>query len=144
MRMSLLTLKRGARISLFNINRTGNSEMTDYVTAYNNPGSMYHREAVRLADSLRTDATIRFGIIRWNSNDSVVPADCAALAVHIGLMVNTAACDEARSLDQQAFFASYRKARANGPSAEERMEARAAMGAGVEMVDIITGHKWRT
>jgi hypothetical protein len=32
----------------------------------------------------------------------------------------------------------------NGPSDEERYEARAAMGEGVEMVNVITGHKWRT
>jgi len=31
-----------------------------------------------------------------------------------------------------------------GPSDEERAEARAAMGEGVEMVNVITGHKWRT
>lgn len=31
-----------------------------------------------------------------------------------------------------------------GPSDEERFEARAAFGPGEEIVNVITGHKWRT
>lgn len=31
-----------------------------------------------------------------------------------------------------------------GPSDEERFEARAAFGPGVELVNVLTGHKWRT
>jgi hypothetical protein len=40
-------------------------------------------------------------------------------------------------------FAAYRAAY-RGPSAEQRAEARAAHGAGVVLVDVISGHRWTT
>lgn len=119
--------------------------MTDYVTALAQPGA-YHGEATRLAATLRdrAHATIEAGVIRWNSNGRVPPADVVALAAHIGLAIDTAACTAARDTETAQFLAKYRKARAGGPTAEERGEARAAFGPGVDLVDVITGHKWRT
>jgi hypothetical protein len=119
--------------------------MTDYISALGQPGP-YHGEATRLAATLRdpAHATIVAGVIRWNSNDRVPPEDVVALAAHIGLEIDTAACTAARDTETRQFLAEYRKARAGGPTAEERGEARAAFGPGVNLVDVITGHKWRT
>jgi hypothetical protein len=61
------------------------------------------------------------------------------------------ACVDATATAREAHTAwslnIYRKAQAQRTPeqiAEERFEARAAMGAGVEMVNIITGEKWTT
>ena len=117
--------------------------MTDYIKSYKNPTDIYHREAIRLTERLSTDMTIMDGIPRWNSNNHVIPSDCAELAAYIGLPVDLVASDKARDADTKAFLAAYR-ANYTGPSDEERFEARAAHGAGVELVDMITGHKWTT
>jgi hypothetical protein len=113
--------------------------MTDYVTAYKNPTSMYHREAIRLAASLTTEATIVGGVIRWNSNNRVVPQDCAILAAHIGLPVCVATCDDERAADLRAFLKTYDPT----PTAEDMAEMRAAFGAGTTVVNVLTGRRTR-
>lgn len=124
--------------------------MTDYVAAYMNSMSHYNGEAIRLAASIRNDATITDGVIRWNSNGRVPPMDVVAFAAHlntIGSLHQTVSVDAsaaARDAETSAFLAEYRAARANGPTAEERFEARAAFGPGVDLVDVVTGRKWRT
>ena len=54
---------------------------------------------------------------------------------------------EARDVHTQKFLEEYRIAQANRTAeeiAEERFEARAAMGPGVEMVNIVTGERYTT
>ena len=54
---------------------------------------------------------------------------------------------EARDRHTQQFLAEYRQAMANRTAeqiAEERAEARAAMGPGVEMVNVVTGERYTT
>ena len=54
---------------------------------------------------------------------------------------------EARDRHTQQFLAEYRLAMANRTAeqiAEERAEARAAMGPGVEMVNVVTGERYTT
>ena len=54
---------------------------------------------------------------------------------------------EARDRHTQQFLAEYREAMANRTAeqiAEERAEARAAMGPGVEMVNVVTGERYTT
>lgn len=125
--------------------------MTNYVTALRNPADAYHREAVALATKLSTEATISdTGVIRWNSNNRVVPAEIVELAIHLSfesyerVPVRRDACNAARDAETADFLAAYRKARASGPSTEERMEARAAFGPGQDLVDVVTGYRWRT
>lgn len=118
--------------------------MTDYVGGYAVAGAMYHQEAHRLADKLRTDATITDGVIRWNSNQQVPPSDCVALAAHIGLPVDVvAACTAARDIETETFLADYRK-RPQQPSVEEIAGMRAAFGPGQRVVNIVTGRVTRT
>jgi hypothetical protein len=116
--------------------------MTNYVKALTE-GGVYQAEAARTAEKLRTAATISDGIIRWNSNNAVPPAECVALAAHIGLPVNVTRCTETRDRETTSFLADYRK-RPRRDSLEARFERRAAFGKGHAVVDIISGHHYRT
>lgn len=120
--------------------------MTDYVRAYRNSNDVYHREAVRLATNFPIDATIDHdGVIRWNSNGHVPPADCVDLAIHIGLPVSLAASTAARDKETAEFLAEYRKANTGRKlSAEERYEVRAAYGPGVKVRNVITGDTYES
>lgn len=111
--------------------------------------SPYHREASRLALELAdpAHAYIVDGVIRWRSNNSVPPADCVALALHIGQPVDVAACDRARDTETRAFILAYRKRQAERTPeqvAEQRAEARVAMGPGCDMVNLFTGETFKT
>lgn len=124
--------------------------MTDYVRAYDNPTNVYHREARKMADDLRTETRltkrgINAGVLRWKSNDSVVPEDCAKLAYALGIRVSLPACDRVRDQELVRFLSAYRRSRAGkSPSAEERSEARAAFGANANVVNIFTGREFTT
>jgi len=117
--------------------------MTDYVEAYQGKGSHWAvGDAVRLAEKLRTEATVTDGVIRWNSNERVPPEDCVALAVHIGLPVDLDATNEARTKETSDFLADYRrreKTRVRSP--EELAEMRAEFGRGAAVVNVLTGRK---
>lgn len=115
-----------------------------YTDAYDGKGhSLQITEAQRVAQELRTEATISQGVIRWNSNNQVPPADCVALAAHIGLPVDVVASTAARDADTSAFLAAYRKRQPRRASAEERAEMRAAFGRGTKVVNVITGRVTR-
>jgi hypothetical protein len=118
--------------------------MTDYISGYEGNGH-YQREARDVADRLRSEATITEGVIRWNSNGTVPPIECVALAAHIGLPVDATACDRVRDAETTAFLAEYRKnQRGRKPSAEERFGLRAAHGRGARVVNVLTGRTTRT
>lgn len=120
--------------------------MTDYITALESGTGPYYREAAALFANLHTENT-RFdpatGVIRWASNDRVPPADVVEFFAYLDEAIDVDACAAARDADTAAFLAEYR-AIYTGPSDEERAEARAAMGPGVEMVNVVTGHRWTT
>jgi hypothetical protein len=89
------------------------------------------------------------GICRWKSNDHVPFDDMLQSFVDASLLAEIVMEDSTivRIADDQKFFAEYRESQANRTSeqiAEERFEARAAMGAGVEMINVISGEKWTT
>ena len=95
------------------------------------------------------DTTIRNNEIRWNSNNRCLPADCVAELYDAGLINSTVVLvtADARDAETRQFLAEYRTAQANRSAeqiAEERMMARGAMGAGVQMVDVITGERYTT
>ena len=105
---------------------------------------MNAHERERNIESLRTDATITDGIIRWNSNGHIPPAEYVRLAAEIGLPVDVDACTRQRNEETAAFFAEYRRSQPAQPSREERFEARAAFGPGVNVVDVISGRRVTT
>jgi len=116
-----------------------------YIRKYENPGSTMDREDVeRLLAWIEEGADFTGGVMRWQSNGQVPPADVVAFAAHVGFNVDVEASRSARDEEFHRFAEQYRKARADGPSDEERCEARATHGPGVEMVDVISGQRWRT
>ena len=115
----------------------------NYIQAHDGEGNRFAVEdARRLADKLRSDATITDGVIRWNSNQRVPPEECVELAAHIGLPVNVATCTATRDAEVSAFLTAYRKQNRR-VTAEQRAEMRAAFGPGTRVVNVITGRVTR-
>lgn len=102
---------------------------------------------VERAERLRSDfqdparSYEKDGVLHWVSNDAVVPLDVFEDAY----VEPPAGQRAARDAEVDAFCAEYRRQRANHrPSEEEMFEMRAAFGPGQEVVDVITGQKFRT
>ena len=92
---------------------------------------------------------IKDGAVRWSSNGRCLPADCVCDLVAANLITEATAerTTDMREIELIEFFQEYRTAQANRTPEqirEERMMARGAMGAGVAMVDIITGEQYTT
>lgn len=103
----------------------------------------------RARQMIEQDATIIDGVVRWNSNNRVPFDDMLEDASAQGLRfyIDLAKCREARQTENNAFiteYCAYRAQRTPEQVAEERFEARAAMGPGVDMVNVFTGERWRT
>ena len=119
--------------------------MTDYIRQMTEPRYPFEQtEAQRLADSLQTEATVTDGVLRWNSHGRVPPREVVDFAEWLGMGVCVLATTRTRDEETSQMIAEYRAARKDGPTAEERFSARAAHGPDVEMIDIVTGHRWRT
>lgn len=117
--------------------------MTDYVKYHEDPNAPIwaKRDAERLLGKFATDATVdQNGIVRWNSNGRVPPADILALWAHVGKPFNLELSNETRDVELSLSLADYRERQQDVlPSAEEMFEMRAAFGEGAEVVNIITG-----
>jgi hypothetical protein len=84
-------------------------------------------------------------VVRWDSNNRV-PFDDVLVTLNL-TPEQLKASQEAREIDNEAFFAEYRKAQKSKSKeqiAEERAEARAAHGRGVRITNIITGESFTT
>lgn len=93
------------------------------------------------ADKFGSTAYKQGNVWRWWSNEAPVPLDAAR---EYGIPIDPAAQQVALDAYYSEVIAAYRESRKGGPSAEERAEARAAHGSGVQLVDIITGRKFTT
>ncbi len=105
------------------------------------------QRARKEADKLRTDATLNNQVLRWTSNNRVPPEDYVEFAHFLGMDVDIDACNLGRDCDTATFLDGYRNAqgkRGADEIAEQRAEARAAMGPGVAMVNVITGERYTT
>ena len=82
------------------------------------------------------------GIVRWTSNDSVPHSDMLGDFLFIGRITKPQyeASEAARKVDDDKFFAEYRKNQ-RPLSGEELFEMRAAFGPGETVVDVISGRK---
>jgi hypothetical protein len=101
------------------------------------------QERKRLAADIQGDekAYQDGAVRRWKSNGRVIPPDVYKDA---GLTCS-AAHESAYRKETDAFLADYRKRMANHvPSAEEAFEMRAAFGPDVEVVNVLTGRRYRT
>jgi hypothetical protein len=85
------------------------------------------------------------GVVRWKSSKRVPFNDMLEQLYKNGkiLKKEIAKSNLVREKEQSTFLESYCK-NYKGPSDEERFEARAAFGSGVELVNVITGDKWTT
>lgn len=95
------------------------------------------------------NTVIRDGAVRWSSNGRCLPADCVRDLVDANLITVATAerTTDARERELAEFFQEYRQAQANRSQEqirEERAMARGAMGAGVRMVNVITGETYTT
>lgn len=81
--------------------------------------------------------------VRWNSNRRVPFDDMLACFQHLGWITQQERDNSraARDADVAAAIAEYR-ANYRGPSEEELSEARAAFGAGTQVVNVLTGHRY--
>jgi len=92
------------------------------------------------------------GAAGWKMSDGEfrpLMDDAMKELVDAGLVDQDCVAETARQRDVwvEQSLREYREAQANRTAeqlAEERVEARAAMGEGVEMVNIITGERWTT
>jgi hypothetical protein len=82
-------------------------------------------------------------ILRWESNDAVVPSDVMAATdwAYQAEMTKVRNEDMLRSME---LYIQSRSDRTPEQVAEERYEARAALGPGVDMVNLFTNEKYRT
>jgi hypothetical protein len=96
------------------------------------------RLKAKLADP--RSSYVEDGVLRWHSNDAVVPPHVFRDAGFLVPERQQRAYDE----ELEKFLTDYRKRQPARPSAEERFEARAAFGPGVEVVDIISGRRYTT
>lgn len=118
--------------------------MTNYIKAIQDKGACYNRQAKDLVANFVDDATVTDGIVRWNSNNNVPPTDVLELWQFMGFNFDMEDSLVAQKADLQSFLTDYRANQPSTPSAEERFEARAAFGSGVEIVNVITGSKFTT
>lgn len=102
------------------------------------------RKAANRASVAFLDAKVdETGVARWTSNNAVPPTDLVEFWAYMNYGVDVEACRVARDTDLDNVLANYRK-NYRGPSDEARAEARAAFGPGVELVNVVTGHKYTT
>lgn len=83
------------------------------------------------------------GVRRWNSNGNIIPRDCLEKA---GLPVSEHFEEEQRE-ETAKVMREYKAAQARRTPeqiAEERAEARAALGPGQEMINVFTGERYIT
>jgi len=90
-------------------------------------------------EELKTDATLRDGVYYWKSNDRTVPPSCWTVR---GL-VPPKEQEKARDEETAKFLAKLR-ANPQPVTDEEAFEMRAAFGPGVEVVNILTGKRFKT
>lgn len=105
------------------------------------------QKRLKLIAQFDTDATVKEGIVRWNSNNQVPPDEVLQTWESAGKAFDITKSLAARDDDLNDFLETYRIAQANrSPEqiAEERAMARAAFGPGEKVVNALTGEEYVT
>lgn len=95
------------------------------------------------------------GIVRWDSNDSVPPKEILEYNIYEGGKIGWDTYRKSEKVRQEElsiFLSNYRKSQqefwsnpANKEAQEEQIaDARGALGPGVTLVDVVSGHKFTT
>lgn len=114
-----------------------------YINRLHSDSPSLRADAQQVTDQFGTDIVISGGIPRWQSNNQIPPADVLALWHATGKPFRYAASMLALERETARFLAEYRR-NYTGPSDEDRAEARAAMGEGADVVNVLTGDRWNT
>lgn len=108
----------------------------------------FHEHDLKNAKEMFPKAYVgTYGELRWKSNDRVPMADMLGFWVELRLITEDTMklSTLAREKEDEEFLSRYRAQQANRQvTAEEAYEMRVAFGPGVEVVDVITGRKYRT
>lgn len=107
----------------------------------------FHEHDLKNAKEMFPKAYVgTYGELRWKSNDRVPMADMLGFWVELGLITEDTMklSTLAREEDDKAFILEYFQRKDRELNAEEKFEMQAAFGADVEVVDVITGKKYRT
>ena len=110
-----------------------------------NPQTEFERREVARMVAKWAEAVVVDGVPRWKSNNAAPMTDMLDVWKLHGtpdMEFDYAKAVATRASETSAFLAEYRK-RDRGPSAEQMTEMRAAFGAGVTVMNIITGRKTR-
>lgn len=121
----------------------------DYVALAKNPETpeWLKRELRRVEEQLRDTITESGGILRWPETRNIPPRDYLLYADYLRLPFNLKRTLEAQKVEEEIAMEEYRESRRNMTAEdieEARLEARAAHGPGVVLVNVITGEKFRT
>ena len=123
--------------------------MTNFVVDMTSTKQWARREAEAARERIEAETayTITDGVMRWNSNGSVVPTEWYELAAYLGYPVDVEACDDTSRAELTAFLTGYKAtqaARSPEQVAEQRAMATAAFGEGENIVNIFTGETYTT
>ena len=88
--------------------------------------------------------TLDDGIMRWHPSGNIPPKNYVEEAHRQGFAVDIVSTNEERNQKMNEFLTKYREAHKDGPTDEERFEARAAHGPGVVITNIFTGRSFTT
>ena len=98
-----------------------------------------NEEIENVKDKLKNgEITIDENGVARNCIGRVLMNDLAIVVYYAGGNIDLHETEKARDIENQKFFAEYRK-NYKGPSKEELFEMKAAFGEGTTVVDVITG-----
>lgn len=106
-----------------------------------------HAAADAIAQVRHNGFRITEGVMRWTPSETVVPMEYAEAAEFMGYALDLARHRTACDAQTSAAIAAHRETQARmtpEQREERRMEARAAHGPGVELVDVLTGDRFTT
>lgn len=100
----------------------------------------FRKDADKLTRDFETEAFVKDGVVRWNSNKRIPPIEILDFWKYIGLDFDYEKSLKIQNEEDAIFIAQYKESMKNyKPSEEEIFEMRAAFGAGEKVVNIITG-----
>lgn len=122
--------------------------MTNYIQYHIAPCNDHEsREAERVINKFASHAVVIDGVVTWKSNGQVPPKEMLDFWKYLGYDFDYQKSIEVQESQISMALQEYRE-RQNHLSSEDKAlqihEARAAVGPGVKMIDVITGRTFTT